>query len=177
MKVPKKDADERPLIEAAQRDPRRFGPLYEQNFHRVYSYIARRVESREEAEDLASEVFHRALAEIKKFEWRGAPFGAWLMRIAANALSDRWKRAGRESGTPLAEPQDDSMKDVEQRTALHQLVEGLPSDQRQVVVMRFVEQKSIREIAQQLKRTEGAVKQLQFRALQNLRDRMEGAHA
>lgn len=177
MKVPKKDADERPLIEAAQRDPRRFGPLYEQNFHSVYSYIARRAASREEAEDLTSEVFHRALAEIKKFEWRGAPFGAWLIRIAANALNDRWKRAGRETGTPLAEPEDDSMKDVEQRAALHQLVEGLPPDQRQVVVMRFVEQKSIREIAQQLKRTEGAVKQLQFRALQNLRDRMEGAHA
>jgi RNA polymerase sigma-70 factor, ECF subfamily len=176
LKALKQDADERFLVEAAQRDPRRFAELYELNFHRVYAYVAGRVQSREEAEDLTSDVFHQALAKLKQFEWRGVPFVAWLFRIAANAIADRWKRMARESGDPV---RDDRVaaggaKDIEQQAALFQLVDGLPTDQRRVVVMRFVEQKSIREIAQELRRTEGAVKQLQFRALGKLRAQMEG---
>ena len=66
--------DEQLLIEAAQRDPHRFADLYEHNFERVYAYIARRVPSREEAQDLTAEVFHQALANLGKFEWRGVPF-------------------------------------------------------------------------------------------------------
>ena len=174
------DADERLLVEAAQHDPRRFAELYELHFHRVYAYVVKRVQSREEAEDLTSDVFHQALANIQSFEWRGAPFSAWLIRIAANALTDRWKRAAHEKKDPLPddiEDPDAHGKDIERRAALFQLVEGLPPDQRRVVVMRFVEQKSIREIAQEIRRTEGAVKQLQFRALEKLRAQMEVAHA
>jgi RNA polymerase sigma-70 factor (ECF subfamily) len=69
------------------------------------------------------------------------------------------------------------MPDIERRAALFQLVDRLPDDQRRVIVARFVEQKSIRDIAQELKRTEGAIKQLQFRALEKLRATMEGANA
>ena len=69
------------------------------------------------------------------------------------------------------------MEDVERKAALFQLVDRLPQDQRRVIVLRFAEQKSIREIAQEMKRTEGAIKQLQFRALEKLRAEMEGAHA
>jgi len=178
LKALREEPDERLLVEAAQRDPRRFAELYELHFHRVYAYVSRRVQSREEAEDLTADVFHHALAKIKSFEWRGAPFAAWLFRIAGNAIADRWKRASRESSDPPPEQVDEkSMKEVEQRAALHELVQELPVEQRRVVVMRFVEQKSIREIAQEIRKTEGAVKQLQFRALQNLRARMEGANA
>ena len=69
------------------------------------------------------------------------------------------------------------MDDIERRAALFQLVDALPADQRRVVVLRFVEQKSIRDISQEMKKTEGAVKQLQFRALKQLRSQMEGANA
>src|ERR1700683_316823 len=88
--------DERLLVEAAQSDPARFGDLYEQNFHRVYAYIVRRVADRHHAEDLTAEVFREALAGIRKFEWRGVPFSAWLLRIASRAVTDHWKRSGRE---------------------------------------------------------------------------------
>ena len=91
MKALKKEADERLLIEAAQRDPARFAELYQNNFERVYAYIVRRVGNRAETEDLTSEVFHHALANLKRFEWRGIPFAAWLFRIAANLISDRWQ--------------------------------------------------------------------------------------
>jgi RNA polymerase sigma-70 factor (ECF subfamily) len=173
-----KEADERLLIEAAQRDPALFAELYKRNFHAVYAYVSRRAASREEAEDVTAEVFHQALANLKRFEWRGAPFAAWLMRIASNAMADRWRLQAREGGDPPAEElSDDRMGNVEQRAALFQMVDRLPDDQRRVIVARFVEQKSIREIAQDLKRTEGAIKQLQFRALEKLRASMEGANA
>ena len=166
------------MIEAAKRDPARFAELYERNFHTVYAYVARRTASREEAEDITSEVFHQALANLKNFEWRGAPFAAWLIRIASNALADRWKLQSRQAADPPGEElSDPNMEGIERQAALFQLVDRLPQDQRRVIVMRFAEQKSIREIAQELKRTEGAIKQLQFRALQKLRADMEGANA
>ncbi len=90
------DADERLLVEAAQRDPSRFAALYERHFDRVYAYVVHRVRDRDAAEDVTSEVFHKALAGLRRYEWRGAPFGAWLIRIAANAIIDRSKRVARE---------------------------------------------------------------------------------
>lgn len=178
MKALKQAADERLLIEAAKRDPAHFAELYSRNFHMVYAYVVRRTASREEAEDITSEVFHQALENLKRFEWRGVPFAAWLIRIASNAVADRWKLQSREaSDPPNQELSDPSMEGIERQAALFQLVERLPQDQRRVIVMRFVEQKSIREIAQELKRTEGAIKQLQFRGLEKLRAEMEGANA
>ena len=183
MKALKKEADERLLIEAAQRDPARFAELYQNNFERVYAYIVRRVENRAATEDLTSEVFHHALANLKRFEWRGIPFAAWLFRIAANLISDRWQRTDREpiddepEQIELAHVSPVEIEEVERRATLFRLVEKLPVEQRRVVVLRFVEQKSIKEVAQEIRKTEGAVKQLQFRALTTLRTRMEGAHA
>ncbi len=178
MKAGRQETDERLLVEAARHDPRRFAELYELHFHRVYAYVARRVRRREEAEDVTSEVFHHALAKISSYEWRGVPFSAWLIRIAANAITDQWKQVARESDDPFPEElEDGTAEDIEQCAALSQLVEGLPDDQRRVVVLRFVEQKTIKEIAKEIHRSEGAVKQLQFRALTKLRAQMEGANA
>ncbi len=185
-RVSRKDARVRPgdgdrlLVEAAQRDPARFAELYELNFERVYAFTASRVHDRDAAEDLTAEVFHKALANLRRFEWRGAPFAAWLLRIAANSIVDRSKRMAREIPNvddppdPGAEP---DLEVIEHRAQLFRLVDQLPTDQRHVIFERFVEQKSIREVARRLGRSEGAVKQLQFRALGKLREQMEGAHA
>jgi RNA polymerase sigma-70 factor (ECF subfamily) len=169
--------DERLLIEAARRDPAYFAELYENNFDRVYAYVAHRVASRDEAEDLTAEVFHQALAGIARFEWRGLPFVAWLLGIAANVLADRWQRTARQPEV-AAETEEIAGADdqIEQRAMMAQLVEGLPEDQRVVIIRRFAEQKSLREIAEELKRSEGAIKQLQLRALENLRNRMRSHH-
>lgn len=176
-KALEKREDERSLIEAAQRDPRQFGELYEHHFERVYAFVVRRVRDRDAAQDLTAEVFHQALAHLGRFEWRGVPFSAWLLRIAANAISDRGQRLARESGSMIADdPQTESLEDVEERARLFRLVDALPDDQRRVVHLRFAEQRSIREIAETLGRSEGAVKQLQFRGLENLRLRIGKAH-
>ncbi len=181
MKALSQEADERLLIEAAQKDPARFAELYENHFERVYAYVMRRVGNRPETEDLTAEVFHQALANLKRFEWRGIPFAAWLFRIAANLIADRWQRTGREvtDDVKLAEAQASNaeMKDVERRATLFRLVNTLPTEQQRVVVLRFVEEKSIKQVAREIRKTEGAVKQLQFRALSTLRTRLEGADA
>jgi len=166
--------DERLLIESAQKDPSRFGALYEENFDRVYAFIARRVRHRQEAQDLTSEVFHRALANLKKFEWRGAPFAAWLYRMAANAIADHYHDQARERSLPKDEISSEEMSDVESRASMSRCVDRLPQEQRRVIVMRFLEEKSIREIAEQIGKSEGAIKQLQWRALQKLRAEMHG---
>ena len=183
MKALKKEADERLLIEAAQEDPARFAELYELHFERVYAYVVRRVGDRAETEDLTSEVFHHALSNLQRFEWRGIPFAAWLFRIAANLISDRWQRKSRENiadepeQIESAPARNAEFEEVERKATLFRLVGSLPAEQRRVVVLRFVEQKSIKEVAREIRKTEGAVRQLQFRALSALRARMEGADA
>ena len=180
-KVVAEEPDERLLVEAAQRDPLKFGDLYELHFERIYAFVSRRVNDRQTAEDLTSDVFHKALANLLSYEDRGAPFAAWLFRIAANAVADQSKRAAREAAAgPGVAPEPSVQPDleaIEHRARLFRLVEDLPEDQRRVILQRFVEQKSIREIAQNLARSEGAVKQLQYRALESLRAQMEGGHA
>ena len=177
-------ADERLLVEAAQGDPARFDALYELNFARVYAFVAGRVRDRATAEDVTSEVFHKALANLPRYEWRGIPFAAWLLRIAANAIADQFKRTAREFPSPGDPPEAASGRDlqacelpaIEYHARLFRLVEQLPEVQRQVVYERFVEQRSIQEIAKRLGKTSGAIKQLQLRAVQNLRAQMEGGH-
>lgn len=171
------DHDERALIEAAQADPARFGELYDRHFHRIYAYVIRRTGSRTEAEDITSQVFERALSNLARFEWRGVPFVAWLYRIAAHALADRRREIARDAPEPPPDvPDARESEEIERRAMIFQLVERLPDAQRRVIEMRFVDQKSIREIASALDRSEGAVKQLQLRALENLRKSMEGRH-
>jgi RNA polymerase sigma-70 factor (ECF subfamily) len=167
--------DEQRLVEAAQADPARFLDLYDRHFHRLYAYVIRRAASRAEAEDVTSEVFHRALAKLHTYEWRGVPFAAWLFRIAANELADRRKQFARESGEPPGDVEANN-PDVERRTMLYELVHRLPDDQRRVIELRFGEGRSIAEAASAMRRSEGAVKQLQRRALEHLRASLEGSH-
>ena len=165
---------------AAQSDPAKFDALYELHFERVYGFVAGRTHDRATAEDVTSEVFYKALANLKRYEWRGVPFAAWLLRIAANAIVDRVQRATRER--PLQEDPPESganpeLRTIEHRAQLFRLVKQLPETQRRVIGERFVEQRSIREIAERLGKSEGAIKQLQLRALERLRAQMEGGHA
>jgi RNA polymerase sigma-70 factor, ECF subfamily len=178
LKRRSKDPPERRMIEAAQRDPACFAQLYESNFERVYAFIARRVYDRHEVQDLTADVFHSALKNLARFEWRGTPFAAWLYRIAANLVANHGKRAAQLEAIALRESgeHDPSVNtdfaEIEHRARLFKLVEELPGDQRRVISMRFAAQKSIAEIAQAMGRSEGAIKQLQFRGLQSLRTMM-----
>lgn len=153
----------------------RFAELYEQTFERVYAFVARRVRDRAEAEDVVSEVFTKALQAIDRYEDRGRPPVAWLYTIATNAMRDRARQAGRE--VQLEECDAPAVdEDVERRALLFRLVDTLPQAQRDVIVKRFAEQRSIADVARQMGRSEGAIKQLQLRAIESLRAQVRGSH-
>ena len=167
--------DDRLLIEAAQADSARFVEIYERYVDRIYAFVSRRAENRTAAEDITSQVFEQALSSIGSFEWRGVPVLAWLFRIASNALADHWRERARQPTNALPEtPDSDEIEQIERRIALYHHLERLSDIQQQVIRMRFVEEKSIRDVATVLGRSEGAVKQLQLRALENLRKSMGG---
>ena len=177
MKATEQDTAERRLVEEAQHDPSRFAELYEANFDRVYAFVARRVPSREEAEDLTAEVFHQALSGLAGFEWQGLPFIAWLLGIASNLLARHWKRAGNHSEVLIDDIELEAASfDADRQTLFAQLLEQLPDDQRRVIDRRFFAQRSIRDIAREMGRSEGAIKQLQFRALETLRAQVRNRH-
>src|SRR5882672_3921396 len=167
-----REAESRRLVEAAQRDPARFADLYEHYFELVYAYVARRLRNRAENEDLTAEVFRKALQSLPRFRWTGAPFAAWLFRISSNMIADRAKRAAREGNsesslTHGSAPRDQSatlpsnatptqeeqLEQSERSARLFRLVDDLAADQRRVLIMRFAEERSIREIADALGRT------------------------
>ena len=171
-------AAERRLIEASKQQSPQFARLYERYFDRVYAFALTRTGDRAAAEDVTAETFRVAFQNLSRFEWRGVPFSAWLFRIAANAAADQHKRAAREAalapdaGEP-ADSWDIHFIEAEERARLFELVKRLPGAQRNVIVMRFGEEKSIKQIAQAIGRSEGAVKKLQSRALRTLRAWLE----
>jgi RNA polymerase sigma-70 factor (ECF subfamily) len=170
VKTVERQDDNRLQIEAEQTIC--FAELYEQNFNRVYAFIARRVGSRDHAQDLTAEVFHRALASIGSFRWQESPFISWLYGIATNVLAAHWQKSGRNPAQLEEDWDEGGSEEIERKAILAELVESLMPDQRMVIVRRFLEQRSIREVATELGRSEGAIKQLQLRALENLREKM-----
>jgi RNA polymerase sigma-70 factor (ECF subfamily) len=171
-------AAERRLIEASKHEAPHFARLYERYFDRVYAFALTRTGDRTAAEDVTAETFRLAFQNLARYEWRGVPFSAWLFRIAANAASDLRRRQARESA--LGERPDEATDgwdvrfiEAEERGRLFELVRRLPRPQRDVIVMRFGEEKSIKQIAQAVGRSDGAVKKLQARALRALRAWLE----
>jgi RNA polymerase sigma-70 factor (ECF subfamily) len=177
------DSDEA-LVARAKRDREAFGCLYDRYVEQVYQFTYRRVKDHPTAEDITARVFFRALEQLPRFEWRGIPFGGWLTRIAANLIHDHHGDAQRhvslgkwaEDETEIAS----SDPSIEEQYASRQTastiwkeVSSLPIAEQQILVHRFARDLSIREIATALGRTEGAVKQLLFRAMKRLRQRLQ----
>lgn len=153
-----------------------FAELYDTYVNSVYRYILYRVREPSDAEDLCSEVFTRAFANIHRYRWQGKSFLAWLYTIARNAVTDRRRRErptveldnafGIAQEGPTAH---DHAVLGEQVDALRGAVKHLTGEQRDVIQLRFIENLSSREVAQVLGKNEGAIRALQFRALGRLR--------
>lgn len=173
----------RRLVRSAQAgDAEAFGAIFDEFHLSVYRYIAARVQSPADAEDLAAEAFAAAFRAIGSFRWQGAPFEAWLFRIARSKIVDHYRRTGPRGTNPLSgsEPvagdeTDPAMAIVhgEERGHLLAAMRRLSSDQQEVVALRFFADLSVPEVAQIMDRSPGAVRQLQLRALTTLRQRME----
>jgi RNA polymerase sigma-70 factor (ECF subfamily) len=166
------------LVELARGgDSEAFGLLYDHYQPSVYRFLFYRTRSTQVAEDLTSETFFRALRSMSNFRWQGKDFGAWLMTIARNLATDHFK-AGRtrlELTTEDMGVHDDSTEGPEQAVLagltneiLLRALKALPDEQRDCLVMRFLQGMSIAETAAVLKRSDGAIKQLQLRGVRNL---------
>lgn len=179
---PNSDAHgERQIVDAARAgDERALSELYTLYFPRVYRYILARTGSTYDAEDLAEEVFMRVIEALERFEWREAPFSAWIFRIAHNAvISQRRKDGARGRSAPLTEglAVDSAGPDelVESRLALNEIMkaaEKLPDAQRQVIAFRFGAGLSVAETARAMGKGEGNVKVIQHKAINKLREMM-----
>jgi RNA polymerase sigma-70 factor (ECF subfamily) len=166
------------LVELARGgDSEAFGQLYDHYHGSVYRFVYYRTRSQTLAEDLTSETFLRALRSMSGFRWQGKDFGAWLMTIARNLCTDHFK-AGRtrlEQTTDDMGAHDDATEGPETMvlTGLTNevLLDGLrqlSDEQRDCLIMRFLQGLSIAETAEILGRSEGAIKQLQLRGVRNL---------
>jgi RNA polymerase sigma-70 factor (ECF subfamily) len=180
---PLTDSDEA-LVARAQRDREAFGCLYDRYVEQVYRFIYRRVKDHTSAEEITARVFFRALEQLPRFEWRGVPFGGWLMRIAANLIHDHHDQGlrhvplpeGTEEGMGMVAsdaPMDEQYAMRQTASRLWREVSTLPMAEQQVLVQRFARDLSIRDIASAMGRTEGAVKQLLFRGVKRLRQRIQ----
>ena len=166
------------LVELARNgDKEAFGQLYDHYQPSVYRFLYYRVGSMTLAEDLSAETFFRALRSMHSFRWQGKDFGAWLMTIARNLTADHFK-AGRTRleqttedmqtlDTTSESPEIEVLSSLTNEALLRALGE-LPTEQRECLIMRFLQGLSIAETAEILGRSSGAVKQLQLRGVRNL---------
>ncbi len=154
-----------------------FAQLYEEHFDRIYRYVALRIGDKTEAEDMTQQVFLKALRSISSFKWTGAPFAAWLFRIAHNQVIDYVRKRKKR----VADPLDESLlvssdKNPEQLVEHNLDIERLllatgqlTEAQRQVVSLRFTSELPIAEVARIMGKSQGAVKALQHSAIVALR--------
>ena len=166
------------LVELARNgDKEAFGQLYDHYHVSVFRFLYYRVGQTTLAEDLTAETFFRALRSMGSFRWQGKDFGAWLMTIARNLAADHFK-AGRTRLEQTTEdlhtldsaaegPEPEVLAHLTNEVLLNALAE-LPGEQRDCLVMRFLDGLSIAETAEALGRSAGAVKQLQLRGVRNL---------
>jgi RNA polymerase sigma-70 factor, ECF subfamily len=169
----------RALVDLAKEgDADAFGHLYDHYSPAVYRFVYYRVSgSRQLAEDLTSETFFRALRSLSTYHFQGKDFGAWLMTIARNLVTDHFKssRARLESPSEdltehagIADGPEDQVISGLTNQLLIEALRTLAPEQQECLVLRFLNGYSIAEAAAALGRSEGAVKQLQLRAIRNL---------
>ncbi|MHB8842222.1 MAG: sigma-70 family RNA polymerase sigma factor [Candidatus Aquicultor sp.] len=166
------------LVDKAKNyDVEAFGQLYDMYFDKIFGYIYYKVGNRVEAEDIAGQVFLKALENISAFEWRGAPFSAWLFRIASNLIIDHY-RSNKYELVDIAKeadtlrdngygPEQSAIREFN-RTEVVKALKTLTDEQQQVVIMRFILGMTNDEVAQAVNKNVGAVKALQHRAIGTL---------
>jgi RNA polymerase sigma-70 factor (ECF subfamily) len=171
------------LVKRAKRAPEAFGQLYERYVDRIYSYIYFRTGNTQDAEDLTAKTFHQALANIRRYNERGLPFAAWLYRIAHNLVANWHRDRSRKPQVSLDElwpviakgksSPDSLAQQNSEEEALRSAIKSLPADRQLLLVLKYGEGKSNQDIGKVLKRSEGAIKSLFHRTLEDLRLEME----
>ena len=172
--------DERLWVERARTgEPEAIGWLYERYFDRIYRYIYLKVGDPSDAEDITEQVFLKMIEAIHNFQWQGSSFASWLYRIAHNQVVDTIRQHARRPQVPLepvadilpSSDGDDPYRHAERsdfRDHLEDAMSDLTQLQAQVIMLKFGSDMSNAQVAEVMERTEGAIKALQYSALQNL---------
>jgi len=170
------------LIALAKADKEAFGELYERYVTKIYNYIYYRTGNQQDAEDLTARVFYRAMGHIENYVDKGVPFQAWLYRIAHNLVANFHRDHGRRKIIPLddyvahtlrSEAPDKQAEASDEQETLMKAIGRLPAERQQLILLKFIHQKSNAEIGEIMNRTEGAIKSLYHRTLIALRDEIQ----
>jgi RNA polymerase sigma-70 factor (ECF subfamily) len=181
-----RQASDSTLIAQAKEDPEAFGALYERYVDKIYNYIYYRTSNHHDAEDLTARTFYRALKHIPRYEDRGAPFTAWLYRIAHNLVANWYRKRSRRQivaieNLPMRAPRRENpaavAEDKSEQAFLLSMVRKLPPERQQLIVLKHVEQMTNAEIGEVMGRTEGAIKSLYHRTLVALREEVAKAQS
>lgn len=189
MREPRGDTDGAPASDpgaaealarrAVQREAAAWEELFELHYRNVYAFVRYRLRSSEEAEDIASQAFEVAYARAEHFNYQGVPIEGWLIGIARNLVRDHIKKLGRrgiddefDDSLELSEP--DQTDAIGLRRDLLEAMRGLTGDQKQVIELRFLLDRSVAETAVLMQRSEDAVKNLQRRALAAMQRALAG---
>lgn len=170
---------EEKLIEAAKSNPRDFEPLYKRYFQRIANYLYHRVEDKETAFELTSQVFYKALEHLPKYKPMGVPFSAWLFRIAANEIN-QWYRKNKMDrlisidrgglGDLKGEVEETNAAEIDGK--LFQALQTLKEEDMELINMRFFEKRSFKEICDILDMNESACKMKLYRILEKLKQQL-----
>lgn len=170
------------LIDLAKHDAGAFGELYRRHVDRIYAYIYYRTGNAADAEDLTARTFFQALTHLPKYAHHGAPFVAWLYRIAHNLVANhhrskgRWKLTSLDdlelTGKPTDAP-DREAEANERKQALWSAIQRQPEERQRLLILKFAERLSNEEIGAAMGRTESAIKSLYFRTLKALKTDLE----
>jgi RNA polymerase sigma-70 factor (ECF subfamily) len=164
---------------ACQGSGEAFGALYELYIDQIYNYIYFRTSNGKDAEDICSRVFLRALNHIERYEDRGYPFSAWLYRIAHNLVVNWYRDSDRVEEISLLDQYppptiegsvEDRIEKLDEKEQLLKVINSLPEDRKELLILKHVEGLTNHEIGQIMDRTEGAIKALYHRTLESLRD-------
>lgn len=173
---------EQHIVEAAKKgDALSFGKLYDHYVKPIYRFIAVKVSVRQEAEDLTHEVFLTAWQKLPGFTFQGFPFSSWLYRIARNRVIDHYRT--RKQHADIGEIDEKLLGIVESHEAgidsgltlrkIYGAMKQLTADQQDVLLLRFVDDMSPKEIAEVLDKTEGSVRIIQHRAIEALKKELK----
>lgn len=177
--------EEQVWVIQAKEDPARFEPLYRKYYDSILRYLKQRMEDPEQAHDVASQVFIKAIKNLSKYEDRGVPFGSWLYRIAKSELYQSYREMQSNRTVSMEHVQIptfdtlffDNQEFEHNQSLLLAAMQKLKEEQLKLIEMRFFEQLSFKEIGESIGITENNAKVKTFRALEKLREHFLGRYA
>ncbi|MCB9361352.1 MAG: sigma-70 family RNA polymerase sigma factor [Flavobacteriales bacterium] len=181
-KTDKAIKDEVWLIKKAQKNPKDFAPLYDLYYLQIFKYVIKRVKDENDAAEITSDIFAKALFNIGKFKFKGLPFSSWLYRIASNEITNFYRKNQSSKYVRVTEEQLNYLVDnaadainikSEKEEKFSQIItslEVLSDDDLELIEMRFFEERSFKEIAEILNLTEGNARIKTHRAITKLKN-------